>query len=301
MRIKSLQLHGFKSFVDRTVFTFDDGVTAAVGPNGCGKSNVVDAIRWVMGEQSPRRLRGKGMDDVIFAGSESRPPIGMAEVVLTFDNSDGRAPAEYAAYSEIQITRRLYRSGESEYQMNKATCRLREIQDFFRDTGFGAKGYTIVEQGRVAEIVSAKPEERRILIEEAAGISKYKARRREAEGKIRSTEQNLHRVSDVLGEIRRQISSLERQARKAARYKRLQETQRILELSIASDERRELAAAAAEAGAKLASLRDRATALETQLAERELAIQERRIALTESEKVVSRSSEGLYANSVLAK
>ena len=254
MRIKSLQLHGFKSFVDRTVFTFDDGVTAVVGPNGCGKSNVVDAIRWVMGEQSPRRLRGKGMDDVIFAGSESRPPIGMAEVVLTFDNSSGRAPAQYAAYSEVQITRRLYRSGESEYMMNKATCRLREIHDFFRDTGFGVKGYTIVEQGRVAEIVSAKPEERRILIEEAAGISKYKARRREAESKIRSTETNLNRVNDVLGEIKRQISSLERQARKASRYKRLQETQRILELSIASDERHELAAAASEAGGKLAKL-----------------------------------------------
>jgi chromosome segregation protein len=295
LRIKSLQLHGFKSFVDRTVFTFDDGVTAVVGPNGCGKSNVVDAIRWVMGEQSPRRLRGKGMDDVIFAGSEARPPIGMAEVVLTFDNSDGRAPAEFAAYNEIQITRRLYRSGESEYQMNKGTCRLREIHDFFRDSGFGVKGYTIVEQGRVAEIVSAKPEERRVLIEEAAGISKYKARRREAEGKIRSTEQNLNRVNDVLGEIRRQISSLERQARKAARYKRLQETQRILELSIASDERRELAAAAAEAGTRLIELRDQATSLEAQLAERELKIQERRLALTESEKGVSRAAEALYA------
>ncbi len=235
------------------------------------------------------------MDDIIFAGSESRPPIGMAEVVLTFDNSDGRAPAEFAAYNEIQITRRLYRSGESEYQMNRTTCRLREIHDFFRDSGFGVKGYTIVEQGRVAEIVSAKPEERRVLIEEAAGISKYKARRREAEGKIRSTEQNLNRVNDVLGEIRRQISSLERQARKAARYKRLQETQRVLELSIASDERRELAAAAAEANTRLASLRDQATALETQLAERELHIQERRLALGESEKAVSRASEALYA------
>ena len=295
MRIKSLQLHGFKSFVDRTVFTFDDGVTAVVGPNGCGKSNVVDAIRWVMGEQSPRRLRGKGMDDVIFAGSESRPPIGMAEVVLTFDNSSGRAPAQYAAYSEVQITRRLYRSGESEYMMNKATCRLREIHDFFRDTGFGVKGYTIVEQGRVAEIVSAKPEERRILIEEAAGISKYKARRREAESKIRSTETNLNRVNDVLGEIKRQISSLERQARKASRYKRLQETQRILELSIASDERHELAAAASEAGGKLAELRDQATVFETQLAERELRIQERRLALAESEKAVGRAAEALYA------
>ncbi len=295
MRIKSIQLHGFKSFVDRTLFSFEDGVTAVVGPNGCGKSNVVDAIRWVMGEQSPRRLRGKGMDDVIFAGSEARPPIGMAEVVLTFDNSDGRAPGAFAAYNEIQIARRLYRSGESEYQMNKVSCRLRDVHDFFRDTGFGVRGYTIVEQGRVAEIVSARPEERRVLIEEAAGISKYKARRREAESKIRSTEQNLDRVRDVLGEIRRQISSLERQARKAARYKRLKETQRILELSIAADERRALAASAEAARARFNELQDRATALETQLAERELHIEERRIALAESEKAVGQSAERLYA------
>jgi chromosome segregation protein len=295
VRIKTFQVHGFKSFVDRTVFTFRDGVTAVVGPNGCGKSNVVDAVRWVMGEQSARRLRGKAMDDVIFAGSETRPAIGMAEVALTFDNSDGTAPAEYAAYSEIQICRRLYRSGESEYLINKSPARLKDIQDFFRDTGIGAKGYTIVEQGRVAEIVSAKPEERRILIEEAAGITKYKARRREAESKIRSTEQNLQRVNDVLAEIKRQISSLERQARKAARYKRLRETQRILELSLARDERAELSAAVESARGRLVELRDTVTALTTRLSERELAVEERRIALTEAEKEVSRGAERLYA------
>ena len=180
MRIKSLQLHGFKSFVDRTVFSFDEGMTCVVGPNGCGKSNVVDAIKWVMGEQSARKLRGKGMDDVIFAGSENRPPIGMAEVTLAFDNASGTAPGAYAAYAEIEIARRLYRSGESEYLINKQPARLKDVHDFFRDTGIGLRGYTIVEQGKVAEIVSAKPEDRRGLIEEAAGIGKYKARRREA-------------------------------------------------------------------------------------------------------------------------
>jgi len=295
LRIKSLQLHGFKSFVDRTVFSFGDGMTAVVGPNGCGKSNVVDAIKWVMGEQSARKLRGKGMDDVIFAGSDSRPAIGMAEVVLTFDNSDGQAPAAFAAYSEIEIARRLYRSGESEYLMNKQPSRLKDVHDFFRDTGIGLRGYTIVEQGKVAEIVSAKPEERRGLIEEAAGISKYKARRREAEGKMRSTEQNLVRVADVLGEIRRQISTLERQAKKAARYKRLQETQRVLELSLAADERRGLLAEVERESGSLAALKDQMAALDAQLAERELAAQEHRIALAEAEKAVAAGAEKLYA------
>ncbi|MCP4036825.1 MAG: chromosome segregation protein SMC [bacterium] len=295
MRIKSLQVHGFKSFVDKVVFTFDDGVTAVVGPNGCGKSNVVDAVRWVMGEQSPKRLRGKGMDDVIFAGSETRPPIGMAEVILTFDCSDGDAPAGYSEYSEIEITRRLYRSGESEYLLNKAACRMRDIHDFFRDSGIGQRGYTIVEQGRIAEIVSAKADERRVLIEEAAGISKYRARRREAESKINSTLTNLNRVNDVLGEIKRQISSLERQARKAARFKRLRETQRVLDLSIASDERREMKCVVEEALSNLSTLRDQVTALETNLSQRELRAEEQRIALTETEKSVSQRAEALYA------
>jgi chromosome segregation protein len=177
LRIKSLEIAGFKSFVDKTRFEFGSGTTGIVGPNGCGKSNVVDAIRWSMGEQSPRRLRGKGMEDVIFAGSEDRPPVGMAEVVLAFDASGGGAPPAFAAYAEIQVARRLYRSGESEYLINKVPVRLRDVQDFFRDTGIGTRGYTIVEQGRIAEIVSAKPEDRRSIIEEAAGISKYKARR----------------------------------------------------------------------------------------------------------------------------
>jgi chromosome segregation protein len=295
VRLKSLELHGFKSFVDRTTVRFQPGITAVVGPNGCGKSNVVDAMRWVMGEQSPRRLRGKGMEDVIFAGSESRAPVGMAEVVLTFDNADGSAPAAFAAYSEIQISRRLYRTGESEYLLNKAPARLRDVHDFFRDTGIGTKGYTIVEQGRIAEIVSAKAEERRSLIEEAAGIGKYKARRREAESKIASTEQNLLRVTDVLGEIRRQIGSIERQAKKAARYKRLRETLRVLELSLAADDRQELIGVLERVADELRVLRDQQTALETQVAERELAVQGKRLEQSECERVLTRGSESLLA------
>ena len=231
MRIKRLQITGFKSFVDKTVFEFDSGITGVVGPNGCGKSNVVDAMRWAMGEQSPRHLRGKSMEDVIFAGSEAKAPVSMAEVVIQFDNSDGTAPAQFAQFTEIEVCRRLYRTGESEYLLNRAPARLRDVLDFFRDTGIGTRGYTIVEQNQITAFTSAKPDDRRVLIEQAAGISKYKARRREAERKMDSTEQNLLRVSDVLGEIRRQINSIERQAKKAARYKRLREVVRTLELS----------------------------------------------------------------------
>ncbi len=294
MRIKSIEISGFKSFVDKTVFTFKPGIAAIVGPNGCGKSNLVDAMRWAMGEQAPRRLRGKGMEDVIFAGSEARPPVGMAEVVLTFDNADGSAPAAFSNYSEIQVARRLYRSGESEYLINKTECRLRDIHDFFRDTGIGTKGYTIVEQGRIAEIVSAKPEERRVLIEEAAGISKYKARRREAEGKISSTQQNLLRVNDVVGEIRRQINSIERQARKASRYKCLRETLRVLDLSLAVDDRSDLTGEIDAAHKRREELRGEAVSFEARLAERELAIENKRIELGEREQVLNQGSERLF-------
>jgi chromosome segregation protein len=293
LRIKSLEIAGFKSFVDKVVLAFQPGISGIVGPNGCGKSNVVDAMRWAMGEQSPRRLRGKGMEDVIFAGSEARAPVGMAEVVLSFDNADGTAPPAYVAYAEIQIARRLYRSGESEYLINKVPCRLRDVQDFFRDTGIGTKGYTIVEQGQIAGIVSAKPEERRSLIEEAAGIGKYKARRQEAERKIEATEHNLVRVSDVVGEIRRQIGSLERQAKKAARHKRLKEMQRLLELSLASEARRELEAGLAVAREGLTGLRDEAMILETRLSERELALEQARLELAERERLLNQDSEVL--------
>ena len=294
MRIKSLQIQGFKSFVEKVVFEFEPGITGIVGPNGCGKSNVVDAMRWAMGEQSPRRLRGKGMEDVIFAGSETRPALGMAEVVLSFDNSAGIAPPAFAAYGEIQISRRLYRSGESEYLINKVPCRLRDVLDFFRDTGIGTRGYTIVEQGQIAQVVSAKPEERRALIEEAAGIGKYKARRVEAERKLEATEQNLQRVSDVLAEIRRQISSIERQARKAARFKHLRERLRQLELSLALDTRAQLLGEIDAARSQHVSALDQVTASEAQLAEREADLERLRLALAERERALAEGSEVLF-------
>jgi chromosome segregation protein len=222
MHIKKLEISGFKSFVDRTVIHFDHDVVGIVGPNGCGKSNIVDSIRWCMGEQSARHLRGRSMTDVIFAGSSNRGPHGMAEVTMTFDNSDKAAaqelPLEYRDWAEIAVTRRLYRDGTSEYLINKTQVRLKDITDLFLGTGVGTKAYSIIEQGKVGLIVSARAEDRRLLIEEAAGITKYKARRKQAEQKMDATRQNLLRVGDIVAEIERSLASLKRQAAKAERY-----------------------------------------------------------------------------------
>jgi chromosome segregation protein len=219
MKIKRLELCGFKSFVDRTVVNFDHAVMGIVGPNGCGKSNIVDAIRWCMGEQSAKHLRGRSMEDVIFNGSESRAPADYAEVTLTFDNDDpSDVPLEYKDYPEIAVTRRLHRSGDSEYLINKTPVRLKDITDLFLGTGVGTKAYSIVEQGKIGLIVSAKPEDRRLLIEEAAGITKFKSRKKQAERKMELTQQNLLRVGDIIAEIERNLGSLKRQAAKAERY-----------------------------------------------------------------------------------
>ncbi len=228
MHIKKLEICGFKSFVDRTVIQFDHDVIGIVGPNGCGKSNVVDAIRWVMGEQSAKALRGKAMGDVIFAGSESRQQAGFAEVTITFDNSDPAGaqslPLEYRDYPELAVTRRLFHGdGSNEYCINKIPVRLRDVTDVFLGTGVGRKAYSIVEQGKIGLIVSARPEDRRILIEEAAGITKYKARKKQAEQKMDQTRVNLTRVNDIVSEIERQIGNLKRQAAKAERYVKYRE------------------------------------------------------------------------------
>lgn len=234
MRLKSLEVVGFKSFPDRTNINFEGGVTGIVGPNGCGKSNVVDAIRWVMGEQSAKHLRGTMMGDVIFNGTEKRPPMGLSSVFLTFDNSDGRAPAEYADYSEITVGRRLYRSGESEYYINKTPCRLKDIVDLFLGTGIGSRAYAIVEQGMIGQILNAKPEDRRVLIEEAAGISKFKVRKEAALRKMEATQANIARLVDILAELGRQKNSLYRQAKKAERYKIFSDELTGLELKVSA-------------------------------------------------------------------
>jgi chromosome segregation protein len=246
MHIKKLEISGFKSFVDRTVIHFDHDVIGIVGPNGCGKSNIVDALRWCMGEQSAKHLRGRSMEDVIFSGSESRPAHGMAEVILTFDNTDAgyaaTLPEEYRNYTEISVARRLYRDGTSEYLINGTQVRLRDITDLFLGTGVGTKAYSIVEQGRIGQIVSARPQDRRLFIEEAAGVTKYRQRRRQADRKLELTQQNLLRLSDIVAEIDRNRASLKRQAAKAERFVKYREeledltlhqaSHRLLELSV---------------------------------------------------------------------
>jgi len=237
MKIRRLEIVGFKSFIERTVFSFDAGISAILGPNGCGKSNVVDAVRWVMGEQSATNLRGQSMGDVIFAGSDTRRAHGMAEVNLVFDNSGtlDHPPVSHPLvkeYAEIMVTRRLYRSGESEYLLNKTPCRLKDITELFLDTGVGARAYSIIEQGKVATVLQARPEERRILIEEAAGISKYKARRKAALRKIEGAQHNLERVDDIISEVGERLKGLERQAREAREFRELRHKVRELDVGL---------------------------------------------------------------------
>ncbi len=236
MKLRRLELIGFKSFLNKTVLNFEDGITAVVGPNGCGKSNLVDAIFWVMGDQSPKHLRGSEMGDIIFAGNDEFTSSGMAEVHLILSTEDGGVPANYSQFSEITISRKLYRSGESEYLINKVPCRLKDVVELFLDTGVGTKSYSIIEQGHIEKIVGQKAAERRDFIEEAAGIAKFKSRKHEAQLKIEGTEQNLLRINDIILEIKRQIDFLERQAKKTERYKKLKEGIREIELTLMSQE-----------------------------------------------------------------
>jgi chromosome segregation protein len=229
MRLSQIKISGFKSFVDPTKIAFPANITGIVGPNGCGKSNVIDAVRWVMGESSARNLRGESMEDVIFSGSSSRQPVGQASVELIFDNTDGRVTGEYAKYNEISVKRIATRVGKSKYFLNNTRCRRRDIADIFLGTGLGPRSYSIIEQGMVSRIIDAKPDELRVYLEEAAGISKYKERRRETETRIRHTRENLDRLVDLIEEIDKQLTRLDRQSKTAEKYKSLKQDQRRLE------------------------------------------------------------------------
>ena len=222
MKLKKLEITGFKSFPEKATIEFPPGISAVVGPNGCGKSNVVDAIRWVMGEQSLKQLRGKSKEDIIFSGTNGKPPLNMAEVSLTLGNDNGNAPEELKDFTEINLTRRLYRSGETAYFLNRQPCRLKDIHNVFLGSGLGAKSYAVIQQGNIGAITEASPEERRYFIEEAAGTTRYKNRKSEALRKVQITQQNLLRVNDILVEIKRQMAGLKRQARKAEIYNNYQ-------------------------------------------------------------------------------
>lgn len=275
MRLKRLEIQGFKSFGQPVTLEFGPGITAIVGPNGSGKSNISDALRWVLGEQSVRSLRGSRLEDIIFAGSDGKRPVGMAEVRVTLDNSDGYLPLDY---SEVTITRRVYRSGDSEFFINKQSCRLKDIQDLFTDTGLGRESYAVVGQGQIDQVLSVRSEDRRILLEETAGIVKYRQRKEEALRKLEETSVDLLRVTDVLHELESQLGPLEEQAKQARLYLSLADQLRAAELDYyhlvweslsrravkVEEDHQRLQAEYAAGKLQQDSLEDRAAALEAQ-------------------------------------
>ena len=268
MRLKSIRLAGFKSFVDPTTASFPSNMTAVVGPNGCGKSNIIDAVRWVLGESSAKNLRGESMTDVIFNGSNTRKPVSQASIELVFDNSDGTLQGEYASYAEISIRRRVTREAQSTYYLNGVKCRRRDITDIFLGTGLGPRSYAIIEQGTISRLVEARPDDLRIFIEEAAGISKYKERRRETENRIRRTQENLERLEDLREELGRQIERLQRQATAAAKYQEYKTEEHTLKAQLIALHWQQLNAQSGEHAAVVAELE---TALQACIAEQRQA------------------------------
>ncbi len=240
MRLSKIRLAGFKSFVDPTTVLLPSNLTGVVGPNGCGKSNVIDAVRWVMGELSARHLRGESMADVIFNGSSSRQPIGTASVELVFDNADGKIGGAYANYSEVSLKRVVARDGSSNYFINGGRCRRKDITQLFLGTGLGSRSYAIIEQGMISRVIEARADDMRAFIEEAAGISLYKERRRETEGRIADTRENLARVQDLRDEVDKQIRHLQRQAAAARRYQEFRSRERTLSAELLALRMREL-------------------------------------------------------------
>ena len=288
MYLKSLELVGFKSFVNKTHLEFHEGITSVVGPNGCGKSNILDSIRWCLGEQSAKALRGGEMADVIFSGTDSRSAVGMAEVSLTFG---GCAEHLGTDYEEVCVTRRIFRDGKGEYLLNKTPCRLRDIHELFMDTGIGRSSYSIMEQGKIDLILSSRPEDRRAVFEEAAGITKFKAQKKEALRKLEYTEANLVRVNDIMREVKRQIGSLQRQAGKARRYQALCNDLKVLELNFVRRQHDEISGSQRDLHEKLRSLESRWNETTSALEEGEAAIAGHRTRLSELEQQVESSRQ----------
>ncbi len=293
MRLKSLKLHGFKSFANRTEFEFHPGVTGVVGPNGCGKSNVVDAIRWVLGETSAKALRGGEMADVIFNGTDKRKPVGMAEVTLTLSDCEDTLGLEF---NEVALTRRVFRDGKSEYRLNGNICRLKDIHELLMDTGIGRTAYSIMEQGKIDLLLSSRPEDRRTVFEEAAGITKFKSQKKEALRKLDYTEANLLRVTDIIEEVKRQINSLNRQASKARRYQELLVDVKTLDTHFSHRKFEEFDAERSELSTSIQSLSGEITEFQNSISEKEQAIINARNSLSSLEGDISKRREQLIDN-----
>ncbi len=281
MRLKSIKLSGFKSFVDPTTVNFPSNMCAVVGPNGCGKSNVIDAVRWVMGESSAKNLRGESMTDVIFNGSVNRQPVGQASIELVFDNSDGGVGGEYASYAEISIKRLVTREAQSEYFLNGTRCRRRDITDIFLGTGLGPRSYAIIEQGMISRLIESKPEDLRVFIEEAAGISKYKERRKETESRMRRTLENLERLTDLRDELGRQLQHLQRQAQAAEKYTEFKGEERTLQAQLQALQWRALDTEARAAGHSIGELEVKLEAVHAEHQQVDTAIEQHRVDHTE--------------------
>ncbi len=293
MRLKRLEVFGFKSFFDKTVITFQKGITGIVGPNGCGKSNFADAILWVLGEQSPKSLRGERMEDVIFSGTDQRKPLSVAEVSLTIGDIANELPPPYTPYAELTLSRRLYRSGESEYLINKSPCRLKDIRDLLIDIGAGYHAHTIIEQGKVDDIITASPMQRREIVEEAAGIAKYRLRKAEALRKLDATERNLTRVTDIIGEIKRQRNALDRQAKKAEKVQEMGKRLKTLDLQVADTEWREWKNEQEALETAAMHLQDQSEVYSGQLATLDATQTENKLLMTEKEQGLSKRARDL--------
>jgi len=294
MRLKSIKLAGFKSFVDPTNVNFPSNLCAVVGPNGCGKSNIIDAVRWVMGESSAKNLRGESMSDVIFNGSGGRKPVGQASIELVFDNSEGRIVGEYASYNEIGIKRKVTRDGQSNYYLNGNKCRRRDITDIFLGTGLGPRSYAIIEQGMISRLIEAKPDELRVYIEEAAGISKYKERRRDTENRMQRTLENLERLTDIRDELGRQLSRLERQAKSAEKYAELKKEERQISTELLALKWRGHNAAASEQKQVIGNLEIELEKFVTQRSGCDTAIEKLRTEFTDSSDAFNQAQARFY-------
>jgi chromosome segregation protein len=295
MRLKSIKLAGFKSFVDPTTVNFPSNMCAVVGPNGCGKSNIIDAVRWVMGESSAKNLRGESMADVIFNGSVNRQPVGQAAIELIFDNSDGGVGGEYASYAEISIRRLVSREGQSEYFLNGTRCRRRDITDIFLGTGLGPRSYAIIEQGMISRLIESKPEELRVFIEEAAGISKYKERRKETESRMRRTQENLERLTDLRDELERQLQHLQRQAQAAEKYTEFKAQERDLKAQLQALQWQELDRQIKIATQAIGELEVKLEAVHAEHQQVDTAIEQHRVDHTERTDVFNKVQASYYS------